>query len=439
MANGIVVRPSAEHANVAALADAYEKMQALSESDNRGWIYWAAFHGFNRYECWHNARVGPGTGQLFPYDLFLPWHRAYLSFFDNAARDQNEDAILPWWDWTSDDSHADGLPTAYRSGGEPLQSGPVPSIRGQAARRTTRNPSDPAGLPSYDEIYDPDAGIIALTDFRDFSNQLQGVHDGIHGWVGGDMSSIGTSAFDPVFWAHHAMIDRIWHQWQLRHGVNNIPPEYLNLALFPGVTVQQVLDVHALGFDYATGAVAGGTDVPPGVGGADAGEVPGGGENSDETVPPTQGEPFVSEPLRVGALDTKVYRADIEFHEVDHAGASYEGRVYLNNPDANADTGKEDPSYAGSYNVFGHGGCLGDAGHCEVTPRRPYDPRPAHPLTKAKKVVIATEKVKEAIAKGDEVTVCVVPIVEPLPYEDVDPRYIEKPVDIGYVRIVTYR
>ena len=34
---------------------------------------------------------------------------------------------------------------------------------------------------------------------------------------------------------------------------------------------------------------------------------------------------------------------------------------------------------------------LGDPGHCEVRPRREYDPRPAHPLTRAKKVVIATQ------------------------------------------------
>ena len=37
MGTGIVVRPSAEHANVAALEDAYEKLQALSETDNRSW------------------------------------------------------------------------------------------------------------------------------------------------------------------------------------------------------------------------------------------------------------------------------------------------------------------------------------------------------------------------------------------------------------------
>ena len=138
MANGIVIRPSTEHANVAALETAYGKMQELSGSDNRGWIYWAEFHGFNRYECWHDARVG---GALFPYDLFLPWHRAYLVFFDNAARDQDEDAVLPWWDWTSDVAHQEGLPAAYAAGGPALQSGPMPAINGAAgaaAPRATR-------------------------------------------------------------------------------------------------------------------------------------------------------------------------------------------------------------------------------------------------------------------------------------------------------------
>jgi tyrosinase len=433
VANGIVVRPNAEFANVAALQDAYEKMQAISAADNRGWIYWAAFHGFNRYECWHHARVGP---DLFPYDLFLPWHRAYLAFFDNAARDQNEDAILPWWDWTSDASQQNGLPAAYTTGGSALQSGPVPAMNGQAERRTTRNPSNPGSLPTGDEV----EAVLQLTDFRDFSNQLQDIHDGVHGWVGGDMGSIGTSAFDPVFWAHHAMIDRIWYLWQLRHGVNNIPVNYLDKALFPGYTVQQVLDVRALGYDYAAGAVSVGTDVPHGVSPSDAGPAPTPPpEGPPEPTPPTTAPTYTSQTLQVGTLDPDPNRADIEFHSVDHAGASYEGRIYLNKPDADESTGYADPSYAGSYHIFGHGGCLGDPGHCEVRPRRPYDPRPSHPLTPAKKVVIATDAVKRAIQAGDDVTVTVVPIVEPLPYENVDRKHVEDPLDIGYVTIVTYR
>jgi NAD+ kinase len=54
------------------------------------------------------------------------------------------------------------------------------------------------------------------------------------------------------------------------HGVNNIPVEHLDRALFPGITVQQVLDVHLLGYDYPSGVAAAGTDVPAGAGGADA-------------------------------------------------------------------------------------------------------------------------------------------------------------------------
>ncbi|HWY90235.1 MAG TPA: tyrosinase family protein [Solirubrobacteraceae bacterium] len=428
--SSVVIRPSADHANTPALQDAYQKIQALSGSDNRSWIYWAEYHGFNRYDCWHHARHGGSAP--FPYDLFLPWHRAYLVFFDNAARDQNPNAILPWWDWTSAESHANGLPAAYASGGSALESGPVPPINGQPARSTSRNPGAPNALPTQADV----DRVLALTDFRDFSTQLQDIHDGVHGWVGGDMGSIATSAFDPVFWAHHAMIDRIWYLWQQRHGVNNIPPDYLDKALFPGYTVQQVLDVRALGYDYASAAVAGGGDYQPGVAGSDAYRPLGARVDYGPPNPATSGPTYTSPALPVDALDPNAYRADIEFHEVEHAGASYEGRVYLNNQNANAETGYDDPSYAGSYHIFGHGGCLGDPGHCDVEEPRPYDPRPAHPLTPAKKVVIATDAVKRAIAAG-EVTVTVVPIVEPLPYE-VDPKYTEDPLGIGYVRILTY-
>ena len=62
------------------------------------------------------------------------------------------------------------------------------------------------------------------------------------------MGVIATAAFDPIFWAHHAMIDRVWYLWQLRHGTTNIPPHYAGKTLAPfGMTVAQVLDVNTLG------------------------------------------------------------------------------------------------------------------------------------------------------------------------------------------------
>ena len=68
------------------------------------------------------------------------------------------------------------------------------------------------------------------------------------------------------------------------------------------------------------------------------------------------------------------YRADLELYGIDHSGPSYEGRVFLNNPRADENTALDIKNgYAGSYNIFGHGGCLGDLGHCDVKQRRPYD------------------------------------------------------------------
>lgn len=106
-------------------------------------------------------------------------------------------------------------------------------------------------------------------------------------------------------------------------------------------------------------------------------------------------------------------RVDVEFEGVEHGGSTYEGRVYVNNPDADADTEQTlEQGYAGSYYVFGHGGCYGDQGHCDVVRRSPYDPRAPHGLTPTRKVVIATEAVRKAVAGGGNLTVTVVPVLK---------------------------
>ena len=245
---GIVrVRRNVEQANIPALKDAYGNMQARSENDNRSWIYWAEYHGFNRFDCWHHSSVG---SQNFPYDLFLPWHRAYLLYWERQALTANTGAALPWWDWTSSVSHSVGIPAAFTSSqaGDALASGPVPAGLRTNPKRTRRNPGNPAGLPTAQQVKHV---IDDLTTFDDFSTQVQGLHDGIHGWCGGDMGVVAASAFDPIFWSHHCMIDRLWYLWQLKQGVDNIPPSYLTRTLAPfAVTVGDVLDIRKLGYSY---------------------------------------------------------------------------------------------------------------------------------------------------------------------------------------------
>jgi tyrosinase len=119
---------------------------------------------------------------------------------------------------------------------------------------------------------------------------------------------------------------------------------------------------------------------------------------------------FVSAPIElpVDAEDTS--RADLVFYDVDHSGASYEARIFLNAPDADADTPRDHPNYAGSFCIFGHGGCFGDVGHCDVPSERdPFDLRPPHQLIPASKTVIITDAFKRIVGPQDEtMTVTVV-------------------------------
>jgi hypothetical protein len=93
-------------------------------------------------------------------------------------------------------------------------------------------------------------------------------------------------------------------------------------------------------------------------------------------------------------------RADLEFRGVDHSGPSYEACIFLNKPDADETTPRE-PSegYAGSFFIFGHAGCFGDLGHCDVReePLSPYDYRQPHQLTPQFKTVIITEALRNLV------------------------------------------
>lgn len=111
---------------------------------------------------------------------------------------------------------------------------------------------------------------------------------------------------------------------------------------------------------------------------------------------------YVTDPIELPAREAgapEFYRADLVFYGVDHSGPSYEGRVFINAPRANASTGRDHPSYAGSFHIFGHGGCFGDEGHCDVPTAAPdpFDLRPPHQLTPATKTVIVTDALKRIV------------------------------------------
>jgi tyrosinase len=140
----------------------------------------------------------------------------------------------------------------------PLYDSPIQPAGRRSPReaRTVRAPGQDGALASPQEL---DA-VLANRAFYTFQTQLESIHDEVHMWVGGTMGDISVAAYDPIFWAHHAMIDRCWYLWQLRHPGAGPPATVLDRALSPfPMTVRQTLDVTQLGYDYAatTAATAG--------------------------------------------------------------------------------------------------------------------------------------------------------------------------------------
>jgi tyrosinase len=242
-------RRDARRLTLGQLADLRQAIKlAQGISDDRGYQAWAGIHGLPLpISCTHHTH------------LFLPWHRAYLYLFEKALQDRVPGVTLPWWDWTT--HHAQGVPAAYARKRTPARTAnslfdsPIqPSGRRDPQEaRTWREEGRDGALPSKAEL---DA-VMANPDYFDFQTQLESIHDGIHVWVGGTMSDISVAAYDPVFWAHHCMIDRAWYLWQLRHPHAGPPASQLGRALPPfPMTVRDTLDVTELGYDYAASTTA---------------------------------------------------------------------------------------------------------------------------------------------------------------------------------------
>lgn len=108
-------------------------------------------------------------------------------------------------------------------------------------------------------------------------------------------------------------------------------------------------------------------------------------------------------------------RCDLVFFGVDHRDRSYEVRVFFNNAEAGPDTPRDhQQGYAGRFVVFGHGGCYGDLGHCDVPTERhdPHDLRRPHALTPHMKILDLSEALERTLTGSPQglTTVTLVPM-----------------------------
>ena len=76
--------------------------------------------------------------------------------------------------------------------------------------------------------------MLRYSDWHDFSYYLESrLHNRVHGWTGGFMGQVPLAAYDPIFFAHHTMVDRLWSMWQVRHSQVGPPPDQWKIVLEP--------------------------------------------------------------------------------------------------------------------------------------------------------------------------------------------------------------
>jgi tyrosinase len=149
----------------------------------------------NSWAYWVNAHVN-----YCPHGIsyFLAWHRGYLYYFERQLRAISGDPglVLPYWDYYTNPN----IPTEFLSptAGNPLWASRV-NTNVRAA--LTLAPFSPT-LSNFPRYW-PNA----------FEPSLENApHNPVHDIIGGWMTTM-ESPVDPIFWLHHANIDRLWVAW----------------------------------------------------------------------------------------------------------------------------------------------------------------------------------------------------------------------------------
>ncbi len=174
-------------------------------------------------------------------ERLLPWHRIFLLQLEIGLRAIHPDVSIPFWDWTQ--ASEQSIP-AWLQNVKPIVTTPTRTIT------VIRGPGSPQDLAT---IASNVPNILQMTDFNQFAASINGVHGSVHIWVGGSMSDPSTAAADPIFFMHHANLDRIWWKWHTSpQGQGKNPPLVgADAVMDPwAYTEPETRDIAALGYSY---------------------------------------------------------------------------------------------------------------------------------------------------------------------------------------------
>jgi len=322
--------------------------------------------------------------------FFLPWHRGYLLTLEEKIRKLTGEKNwgLPYWDWTKNPR----MPGVFFGDDNPLLDstrlyGPYDAI-----------PSDFLDV----------RGILKSKMFHHFGGQhtqssekkpLEGTlenssHNNVHNWIGGNMATFSGAGFDPIFYTHHNMIDRLWSAWLAADKNNKNPtdPEFLNYEFqFFGADedvvkykVKDLLDTRKIGYDWDN------LDVNYTVSERDAPEFNGSIKPALSTEIEIEDDQLAA--LKDAGKGSDPRRVLLEFERVQVPIHPLCMRVYLNSPDADQSTKPEGPLFAGTFTLLPIG----------------TDGRDLAPIVGIQLDV--SEHIAELLEKGQKITVTGVPV-----------------------------
>ncbi|KAL3519695.1 hypothetical protein ACH5RR_017844 [Cinchona calisaya] len=288
--NTLRVRPATQLVDNAYLAKfnkAVQLMKALPDTDPRSFKQQANVHCAYCDGAYDQLGFPNLELQVHASWLFLPFHRCYLYFYERILGKLIGDPnfAMPFWNW--DAQGGMHLPDIYADSTSPLYDTlrdakhQPPTMIDLDYNGVDSNISDSQQLSQNLTIMYRQIVSNARTPQLFFGNpyragdepdpgpgSLENIpHGPVHVWTGDrtqpnfeDMGNFYSAARDPIFYAHHSNIDRMWGIWKTIGGRRQdiTDTDWLNAsflfydenAQMVRIRVRDVLDTTKLGYTY---------------------------------------------------------------------------------------------------------------------------------------------------------------------------------------------
>lgn len=171
----------------------------------------------------HTQESGIGHGN----DGFWPWHRAFLHHVETRLQQVTGSCSLaiPYYEWSigAQNPWQSGVFSSTYFGSNEVGStscindGPFAGWTGAGGECVRRSQMQGTTFLDYQGIRNNFINSASYTSARQSVEYGFLMHGSIHGRIGGHMTDPRSAPYDPVFYSHHAMVDKLWDEWQTAH------------------------------------------------------------------------------------------------------------------------------------------------------------------------------------------------------------------------------